>query len=69
MTRLVARVVGPTGRETYLCHGKEVDNPENATHFMHPSAAHYAADAYRLNVAGLPVCVDVIDLDDEEAQP
>jgi hypothetical protein len=51
---------------TYLCHGREVENADNATHYAHPSAAHYAADNYRLRCAGLPVSVDVIDIDDEE---
>ncbi len=67
--RLVARVAGPAGRVRYLCHGREVESADNATHYTHPSAAHYAADNYRLRCAGLPVCVDVIDLDDEEGGP
>lgn len=41
-----AQIVGPSGRKTYLCRGREVATVETATAYSSPSAARCAIDSY-----------------------
>lgn len=70
MSRLVVRVVGPSGRETYLtptyAPTRETDDASKANLFTSEPCALLCADLYREANAGVTIVVDVIDLDDEE---
>jgi len=65
MSRYVARIIGPSGMETYLSRGREV-RLENATRHSHPSAAWKAAQSYRKRHARETFTYDVIDTRDPE---
>lgn len=67
MSRYVVRIIGPTGRETYLRWGREVTNVDNATYYPHPSNAQVAADGYLRRTP--KIVAEVIDTRDEERGP
>jgi hypothetical protein len=69
MSRYVAKIIGPSGMESYLMRGREVECADNATHYSHPSAARVAIRNYMLrnypNKYQRPIA-DVIDTRDPE---
>lgn len=64
MSHYVVRVIGPSGRQTYLSHGREVGSEEAATHYAHPSNAQVAADGYLHKTP--KIVAEVIDTRDPE---
>lgn len=67
MSRYAVRIVGPSGRVTYLSNGREVELSRDAGRFAFADDAWKAADAY-IDVArkrwSVPPIADVVDLDD-----
>lgn len=60
----VARIVGPSGTEWFLCRGRRVDTLAQATKYPHPSSARAAIERAAWLRHGF--FVDVIDPDDPE---
>lgn len=67
MSRYVVRIIGPSGMETYLSHGREVHSVNAATYYPHPSNARVAADGYLRRTPR--IVAEVIDTRDPERGP
>lgn len=67
MSRYIVRVIGPSGRQTFLRWGRECEQQDNATHYPHPSNAQVAADGYLRKTPG--VYAEVVDTRDPERGP
>lgn len=68
----VVRIVGPSGRVTFLRDQLEVDIQADADHFMNRAYADGAADMYRDVVRKfwrVPPMVDVVDTNQEPRDP
>lgn len=67
MSRYAVRIIGPSGRVTYLSNGSEVEQQRDAARFAFADDAWQAADRY-IDVArkcwSVPPIADVVDLND-----
>lgn len=48
----VIRIVGPAGRVTYLHRGNEVEDPQDATYYPHPSSTEKPIASFKKSRAG-----------------
>ena len=65
VSKFAVRIVGPSGRITYLSNGREVEQQRDAARFAYADDAWHAADAY-IEVARkcwpCPPIADVVNL-------